>query len=108
MSWHTKNVGGVEHTAAEKAQRQIAYFKSFYATEDARKVSADIRRYIYDWVIETPEAAVAKCAMIDLYEYIRKSAGINDELLVITQESKVPFAEKKPEEETYINLQRIE
>ncbi len=105
MSWHEKNIG---LTATEKAQKQLAFYKSFYDTEDCRKVLVSIRRYIYDWMVETPEGAVAKVAMIELYEYIRKSSGVNDELLVITQESQVPFKEKITEEEPNIDLQGVE
>ena len=104
MTWHTKQRCT---SAQEETEKQLAYYKSFYSTENARKVNADIRRYIYDLVVETSEVAVAKCMLIDLYEYIRKSSGVTDELLVIERESTVPFKDNKPKEEKPLDLQEI-
>ena len=75
-------------------------FLTFYSTDHGRRVLAELRNDAYDPDIVDP---VARLTLINLYESIRKKAGITDELEVINLEAQVAACyEENVEEETDI------
>ncbi len=48
-----------------------------------RKILCDIKRFIEEGTIDTPEFAVARLALDSLFNYILQSAGITDDSAVI-------------------------
>lgn len=94
MDWHkAENL-----TTAQKRQKHIDYFQTFYASDSGRRCMCDIKRFIERQTIDTPEIAFAKLALLKLYDYIRESAGVVDQSAVIDAEM-IVAANYKVEEE---------
>jgi len=77
-----------EFAADEEAQkaRQIAYYNTFYASEDGRAVLFDILKFVNCRYPDGQEYAIASLALIELYLYIRRCCGIRSEKDVIDAE----------------------
>ena len=83
MSWLTdKEAMSPESIKA----RAFDYFTTFYGTEASRRVWAEIREHARDLPANTPEAAIAKLAVMDLLQEIKTSCGISDEEAIVSAE----------------------
>jgi len=83
MSWFdTKN----ELTFDEEQARKFDYFTTFYGTESSRRVFAELRSHILNLAVTTPESAIAKLALLDLIESIKKSCGVSDQNNIVNAE----------------------
>jgi hypothetical protein len=68
------------------AEKQVAYFNTYYGSEHGRQVMADLMRKCYE--VAPGRTAEAALALIELYQGIRADCGINDEKAVIDAEMK--------------------
>lgn len=71
----------------QEQARKFAYFTTFYGTEPARRVWADIRSHILGLEVTTPESAIAKLALLDLVESIKESCGISNQHSIVDVET---------------------
>ena len=96
MDWHkaSENL-----TVEQRKQKHIDYFQTFYASDSGRKVLCDLKSFIERQVIDTPEIAFAKLALLKLYDYIRESAGVVDQSAVIEAEMLVAANYKVEDEQ---------
>lgn len=64
-----------EFASDEEAQKakQLAYFNTFYGSEEGRQVMFDLMRLCNDITNKKPDAVIAQLA---LYQYIRACCGI--------------------------------
>lgn len=97
MDWHKEKVSE-NLTVAQQKQKHIDYFQTFYASDSGRHCLCDIKSFIEQQVIDTPEIAFAKLALLKLYDYIKESAGVVDQSAVIDAEMIVASQYKVEEE----------
>jgi len=101
MDWfNTKD----DLTFEQVQARKFAYFTTFYGTESARRVWADIRGHIIGLSVTTPESAIVKISLLDLVESIKESCGVSNQHGIVDAEMKtaVKDEQKPPEQENLI------
>lgn len=111
MSWHKKNP--VDLTLEERQQKHLDYYNTFYSTPENRRVLADLKRFIEqgspESILDSKEVALAKLALLRLYDYIRESAGVIDQSAVIEAEATIgrdyQAVEEKPKEKNIYDEQ---
>lgn len=73
--------------------RRLAYFNTYHASMQGRKVLLDLQRYCFGkfGAIEhmKPEHYAAALSLVQFYGYIRACCGVNDEEAVIDAEAKL-------------------
>jgi len=94
-------------TFEQEQARKFDYFKTFYGTEAARRVWAEVRQHIMSQEVTSPDSAIAKLAQIDLIESIKESCGISNQNSIVDAEMSTAahlVEAKPPEKENLLDM----